>query len=108
MLLLRVSVSPGFHLQGPDGLRIEASARAGAPFAFEGIQLPPPTRIEDPIGDVLTGWHGTLEATLSFSVPKKAAKGKAEIAVRVAHRACGEGACRPEATIALTVPVEIV
>ncbi len=28
--------------------------------------------------------------------------------VRVAHRACGEGACRPDAVASLSVPVEIV
>ena len=60
------------------------------------------------IGDDETGWFGTVEATLSFFVSKKAAKGKKEIAVRVAHRACGEGACRPEEVLSLSVPVEVV
>ena len=107
-LLLRVTVAPGWHLQAPDGLRAAASASAAAEFTFEEISLPPPTGIDDPIGDEMTGWQGTFEATLSFSVSKKAAKGKKEIAVRVAHRACGEGACRPEATLALSVLVEVV
>jgi hypothetical protein len=105
-LRLRVSVAPGWHLQGPDGLKIEA--RGGSEFTFEEISPPAPSRIDDGSGAGLTGWEGILEANLSFSVSKKAKKGKKEIAVRVSYRACGEGACRPDAVASLSVPVEIV
>ncbi|HTS01946.1 MAG TPA: thioredoxin domain-containing protein [Thermoanaerobaculia bacterium] len=104
---LRISVAPGWHLQGPDGLRIEPAAHSGE-FTFEGIPLPPPSRIDDPNGAEQSGWTGTFEANLSFSVSKRATRGRTEIAVRVAHRACGEGACRPEAVVSLSIPVEIV
>ena len=104
---IRISVAPGWHLQGPDGLRIEASAGSGE-FTFEEISPPPPVRIDDGSGADLTGWEGTFEANLSFSVSREAKKGKTEVAVRVAHRACGEGACRPDAVLTLSVPVEIV
>jgi uncharacterized protein YyaL (SSP411 family) len=108
VVLLRISVAPGWHLQGPDGLRIEASASSAAKFTFEETAMPPAARLPDSERSDETGWSGTFEANLSFSVPAKAPRGKTEIAVRVAHRACGEGACRPEATLALSVPVDVV
>ena len=107
-LRLRIAIAPGWHLQGPDGLRVEASAGSESEFTFEEILPPPPERIEDTGGEAIVGWHGTLEANISFLVSRKAKKGKREIAVRVAHRACGEGACRPEAVVSLPVTVEIV
>ena len=105
-LYLRLSIAPGWHLQGPDGLRVEAWG--GSEFTFEEAAVPVPSRLPDSTRDDETGWFGTVEATLSFFVSKKAAKGKKEIAVRVAHRACGEGACRPEEVLSLSVPVEVV
>ncbi|HEY3351383.1 MAG TPA: DUF255 domain-containing protein [Thermoanaerobaculia bacterium] len=106
-LRLRISIAPGWHLQGPDGLRVEASAGSGE-FTFKEVFLPPPSRIDDPIGGALTGWHGTFEANLSFSVARKAKKGKTDVTLRVTYRACGEGACRPDAVASLSVPLEIV
>jgi hypothetical protein len=103
---LRISVAPDWHLQEPDGLKVEAWG--GSEFTFEEIPLPPPSRIEDPGGEELSGWAGTLEANLSFSVSRKAAKGKRDVSVRVTYRACGEGACRPDAVASLSIPVEIV
>jgi hypothetical protein len=50
---------------------------------------------------------GTFEANLSFSVLQKASKGKRDVTVRMHYRACGEGACRPEAVLELSIPVEI-
>jgi uncharacterized protein YyaL (SSP411 family) len=105
-LVLRISIAPGWHLQGPDGLKVEAWG--GSEFTFEEIPLPPPSRIEDTSGEELSGWAGTFEANLSFSVSRKAEKGKRDVSVRVTHRACGEGACRPEAVLSLSIPVEIV
>jgi uncharacterized protein YyaL (SSP411 family) len=104
---IRITVAPGWHLQGPDGLRIEPSVSAGE-FTFEEISLPPPSRIEDTSGEELSGWAGTFEANLSFSVSRKAAKGKRDVSVRVTYRACGEGACRPDAVASLSIPVEII
>jgi hypothetical protein len=105
-LVLRISVVEGWHLQGPDGLRIEAWG--GSEFTFEETAVPAPLRLPDSTRDDETGWLGTFEATLSFSLSRKAARGRREITVRVAHRACGEGACRPEAVLSLSVPVKIV
>jgi uncharacterized protein len=105
---IRISVAPGWHLQGPDGLRIEAAAGSGSEFTFEEIFPPAPSRIDDPIGYALTGWTGTFEANISFSLSRNAKKGKTDVTLRVTYRACGDGACRPEAVVSLSVPVEIV
>jgi hypothetical protein len=103
---LTLKIKPGWHLQGPDGLRIEAWA--GSDFTFEEVPPPAPSRLPGSTGSTETGWHGTFETNLSFSVSRKAAKGRREVSVRVIHRACGEGACRPEEVLSLTVPVEVV
>ncbi len=109
-LILRISVSEGWYLQGPDGLRVETQGVRGSEseFTFEEISLPAPSRLPGSTRDDEAGWFGTLEANLSFSVSRKAAKGKREVSVRVAYRACGEGACRPEQVLSLTVPIEVV
>jgi uncharacterized protein len=105
-LILRISLSSGWHLQGPDGLKIEAWG--GAALTFEEAAVPAPSRLPDSTREGETGWTGTFEATLSFSLSRNASRGKREIAVRVAHRACGEGTCRPEAVLSLSVPVEVI
>ncbi|MGZ5428164.1 MAG: thioredoxin domain-containing protein, partial [Thermoanaerobaculia bacterium] len=104
VIRLRISVAPGWHLQGPDGLRVDAWA--GSDFDFEEVPLPPPARLPESTREA--GWFGTLEASLSFSVSRKASKGMKEVNVRVIYRPCGEGACRPEEVLSLTVPVEVV
>jgi uncharacterized protein YyaL (SSP411 family) len=105
-LILRISVADGWHLQDPEGLRIEAWG--GSEFTFEEIPLPEPLRLTSSAHDDETGWYGAFEANLSFSVSRTASRGKKEIAVRVTYRACGEGACRPDAVASLSIPVEIV
>ncbi len=105
-LLLRFSVFPGWHLQEPDSLRIEASGGSG--FTFEEIPLPPPERIEGMSGDVVSGRQGTFEASLSFTLSPNAPKGKKEITIHARYRACGGGACRPEAILDLAIPIEVV
>ena len=109
---LRLTIADGWHLQEPGGLRIEARIGEGSGsdsgFTFEEIPLPAPERIEDTTGEVVTGRQGTVEANLSFSLSSKASEGRKEITVRVRYRACGEGACRPEAVLSIEVPVEIV
>jgi hypothetical protein len=104
-LRLRLSVTPGWHLQGPDGLRIEAWA--GSDFTFEAASFPAPSRIEDATGDDLSGWQGTFEAILPYAVSPAAAKGKRDVSVVVRFRACGEGTCQPERALSLEVPVEV-
>ena len=106
-LALTFHVAEGWHLQGPDGLRVEASGGSGFEFTFEEVFLPAPTLLPDPAGTGETGWHGTFEGSISFSVSQKASKGKRDVTVRTRYRACGEGACRPEAVLLLSVPVEV-
>jgi len=103
---LRLTISEGWHLQGPDGLLIEPTG--GSEFTFEEILLPAPVRIEDTSGEVVSGWHGTFEANIFFSVSRKASKGKRDVTIRTRYRACGEGACRPEAVLDLSIPVEVI
>ncbi|MBK9064380.1 MAG: DUF255 domain-containing protein [Acidobacteria bacterium] len=105
-LRLRIAIAPGWHLQGPDGLRVEAWG--GSEFTFEEVPLPAPLTLTSSARDDETGWYGTFEANLSFSVSRNAAKGKRDVSVRVTTRACGEGACRPDEVLSLSVPVEIV
>jgi len=104
---LTLKIKEGWHLQGPDGLRIEASVGSGSEFTFEEILLPAPSHIEDTSGEAVSGWHGTFEANLSFSVSPSATRGTRDVNVRVRYRACGEGVCRPEAALLLSVPVEV-
>ncbi|MDL2718173.1 MAG: thioredoxin domain-containing protein [Acidobacteriota bacterium] len=110
---LAIHVAEGWHLQGPDGLRIDASVAgpgSGSPslFTFEEVFLPVPVSIENTTGVISSGWHGTFEANLSFSLSPKASKGRHDVAVRTRYRACGEGTCLPEALLSLSIPVEIV
>jgi uncharacterized protein YyaL (SSP411 family) len=105
-LILRISVADGWHLQGPDGLTIEAWSGSDVPF--EEVSLPAPLTLTSSARDVETGWYGTFEANLSFSVSRKAAGGKRDVSVRVTYRACGEGACHPDAVLSLSIPLEIL
>jgi len=112
-LTLVFHVAEGWHLQGPDGLRIEASAAgpgSGSPsvFTFEEVFLPVPASIEGTTGEVSSGWHGSFEANLSFSSSEEILKGRHDVVVRARYRACGEGACRPEAVLRVVIPIEIV
>ena len=104
---LTLKIKQGWHLQGPDGLRIEMSSGSGSEFTFEEIRLPAPALLPDPTSPGETGWTGTFEVSISFSVSQKASKGKRDVTVRTRYRACGEGACRPERMQSLTVPVEV-
>jgi uncharacterized protein YyaL (SSP411 family) len=104
---LTLQVADGWHLQGPDGLRIEVSSGSPPEFTFEEISFPAPSRIENMGGEVVSGWHGTFEANLSFSVSRSAKPGIRNVRIVVRYRACGEGACRPEAVLSLSIPIEI-
>ena len=106
-LVLTLQVKDGWHLQGPDGLRIEASGGSGSEYAFEEILLPAPSRIEEATGEAVSGWHGTFEANLPFLLSPSATPGTHDVKVTVRYLACGEGACRPEEILSLTVPVEV-
>jgi uncharacterized protein YyaL (SSP411 family) len=106
-LALTFHVAEGWHLQGPDGLRIEVSGGSGSEFTFEEISFPAPALLPDPASSGEAGWHGTFEANLSFSFSPALAPGRHDVRVTVRYRACGEGVCRPEAVLRLSVPVEI-
>jgi uncharacterized protein YyaL (SSP411 family) len=105
---LTLKIKEGWNLQGPDGLRIEASGEPGSEFNFEETAVPSPTRNPDSEIETETGWHGTFGANVSFSVSQNAPEGKRDVTIRVRYRACGEGACRPEAVLGLSIPVEVV
>jgi hypothetical protein len=107
VIRLRLTISEGWHLQGPDGLRIEASGGSGSEFTFEETAVPLPTRIPDSEIETETGWLGAFEVNISFSVSRNALKGNRDVTVRTRHRACGKGACLPEAMRSLSIPVEI-
>ena len=102
---LTLRVKDGWHLQGADGIRIEAWS--GSDFTFEETRPYPNSTItgEEP---ALPAFSGTFEADLSFSVSRRAASGERTISVVVTYRACGVGACRPEAALTLSIPVEVV
>jgi len=102
---LTLKIKQGWHLQGPDGLRIEAWG--GADFTFEEAAVPEPSRLPDSTSPVETGWHGTFEASLSFLLSPSVTRGTRDVNVKVRYLACGEGACRPEGMLSLTVPVEV-
>jgi len=104
---LTLKVGDGWHLQGPDGLRIEVSGGSGPEFTFEEISLPAPRRLPDSTSAGEPGWTGTFEANLSFSLALAARPGTRDVNVNVRYRACGEGACRPETALSLSIPVEI-
>jgi hypothetical protein len=98
-------VKEGWHLQGADGIRIEA--RGGLDLTFEE-KHPHPNATVPGEETTLPAFSGTFEADLSFSVSSSAPKGERMVSVIVRYRACGEGACRPEAALSASVPVEIV
>ncbi|MFI5181177.1 MAG: thioredoxin domain-containing protein [Thermoanaerobaculia bacterium] len=98
-------VKEGWHLQGEDGLRIEAWG--GSDFTFEEMR-PRPNATVPGEKTALPAFLGSFKADLSFSVSSSAPKGERKVSVVARYRACGEGACRPEATLSLMVPLEIV
>jgi hypothetical protein len=106
-LALTLHVADGWHLQEPDGLGISAGTSSGSEFTFKEISLPVPSRIGDSSGEAVSGWHGTFEANLSFSVSPAATPGRHDVRVSVRYRACGEGVCRPEAVLRVSIPIEI-
>ncbi len=108
VIRLRLTIAEAWHVQGPDGLRFEASGGSGSEFTFEESAVPLPARIPGSKIETDTGWIGTFEANISFSISRNASKGKRDVTVRTRYRACGAGACRPEATLTTSLAVEIV
>jgi hypothetical protein len=86
-------------------LRFEAWG--GSDLAFEECR-PRPGDVVAPSETDGPAFSGTFEETLSFSVSRSALCGSRIVFIIVRYRACGEGACRPEATLSLVVPLEIV
>jgi uncharacterized protein YyaL (SSP411 family) len=105
-IALTLRVKDGWHLQGADGIRIEAWA--GSDFTFEESSGPRPNRVISGEGTDIPAFSGTFGESLSFSISSSAARGSRAISILVTYRACGEGACRPEATMSLSVPIDIV
>jgi hypothetical protein len=105
---LAIHVAEGWHLQGPDGLRIDASGGSESEITFEEIFIPAPALLPDPASPGESGWAGSFEANLSFSSSESVSKGKHDVTVRVRYRACGEGTCRPEAVLEFSIPVDVV
>ncbi|MCM3877644.1 MAG: hypothetical protein NEA02_14660, partial [Thermoanaerobaculia bacterium] len=70
--------------------------------------IPAPALLPHPASAGEAGWTGTFEANLSFSLSQEASTGKKDITLRTHYRACGDGTCRPEAVLSMTIPVEIV
>ncbi len=103
-LTLLLSVADGWHLQGDDGIRIEAWA--GSDLTFERIR-PGPSHVVSGAGPGVPADSGTFEESLAVSVSPSATRGLRPISILVTYRPCGEGACRPEATLSLSIPVEI-
>ena len=104
-LSLVFAVAEGWHLQGADGIRIEAWG--GADLTFEEIRPRPNSAVS--VGETaLPAYTGTFEETPAFVVSPSAARGSRAVSVLVTYRACGDGACRSDATLPLTVPLEIL
>ncbi len=100
---------PGLAPAGTRRAPHRSVARAPTPHSpSKRSLLPRPTRLPDSIARRRDGLVGNLRSKSLFLGLSKATRGKTEIAVRVAHRACGEGTCLPDATLSLSVPVEIV
>ncbi|MGE5346222.1 MAG: thioredoxin domain-containing protein [Acidithiobacillales bacterium] len=103
-IALTLQVKEGWHLQGEDGIRIEAWG--GSDFTLEEIR-PRPSHVIPGEGAEMPAFAGTFEESLTFAVSPSAGRGARAISVLLTYRPCGEGACRPEATLSLSVPVEI-
>jgi len=102
---LAIRVKDGWHLQGADGIRIEAWS--GSDFTFQETR-PLPNAAVPGEKTLVPAFSGTLEADLSLTVSPSAARGGRTISVVVAYRACGEGTCRPDAVLSISIPVEVV
>ena len=104
-LPLVISVADGWHLQGEDGLRLEAWA--GSDFTFEESR-PRPNDVVSGEEKSIPSFTGTFEAPVSLAVSRSATPGSRGVSVLVTYRACGDGACRTDATLSFTVPLEIL
>ena len=102
---LTFRVKEGWYLQGADGLRIEAWG--GSDLTFEESPPHPNSTVPDD-GSESPAYTGSFKADLSLSVSSSAPKGERSVSVIVRYRACGEEACRPEAALSLSIPVEVV
>ena len=101
---LRISVADGWYLQGADGIRIEGWG--GSDFTFEETRPHPNAAVPgDETG--APAYSGTFEESLSFLVSPSAAGGSRVLSILVTYRACGDGTCRPESVLSLSIPVEI-
>jgi hypothetical protein len=107
---LKITVAEGWYLAGSDGLAIEVWA--GSDISLEEKAAPTATRLSHEGGKETGafyegGYEGTVAASFSFLLSKNAALGPRTLSVLVRYRACGEGACRPETALSLSVPVDV-
>ncbi len=104
-IALRFRVKEGWHLQGEDGLRLEAWA--GSDLVFDEGSRPRPNHVVAGAGMDVPAYLGSFEESLSFSVSPSATPGLRAVSILLTYRPCGEEACRREATMPLSIPVEI-
>ena len=102
---LEVEVAAGWALTGETPLSVEAWGGPG--LRCTAVELPPPGRVTHEDGTVEAGHEGRVAARLLFEASPGAAEGEHPVAVSVTLRACGEGACLPPRSLALTVPVVV-
>jgi uncharacterized protein YyaL (SSP411 family) len=103
-LSLFVSVADGWYLPGVEGFRIEAWG--GSDTTIEEIRSCPNSAVPGEDTPV-PAFSGTFEASLSFSVAPSAPRGSCALSILAVYRPCGEEACRPEARLSLSIPLEV-
>jgi uncharacterized protein YyaL (SSP411 family) len=104
-LAVRIAIEDGFYLLADGGLRVEAWA--GADVVASPFEAPEPVAIAHEDGTAEPGFENEVEARLRLDVAAGATPGDRTLSVLVRTRACGEGVCRPEALLSLSLPIAI-
>jgi hypothetical protein len=105
-LSVTVRIAEGTYLAAAGGLGFEAWA--GSDLLLASTQPPEPRLIAHEDGTAEPGWEGEAVAKIRFRVASGAARGERALSVHVRYRACGEGVCRPEAILSLSLPITVV
>jgi hypothetical protein len=103
--VMNVSIEKAYTLMGYDGLKVEAWG--GSDIVVASIHKPAPFRIKHQDGSVDLGYSGTVAVRLRFDLALAATAGERILSIVVRYRACGQEACLPVATVALTVPFTV-
>ncbi len=102
-----IGVADGFYLQGEDGLQLEAWA--GSDVRVEKIEVPPAEEVFHEEGQsAVRGFQGTLSVRVELHASARAATGERSLSVLARFRACGEGICEPEKTVAASLSFAVV